>query len=120
MRDGSEFIKCYRCGETKAADDFAWKRKERNQRDSFCRPCRAAYGRAHYQANKARYIEQAAARSRIVRLERTRFLLEYFALHPCVDCGESDAVVLEFDHLGDKSFNIGGSLIDRSLASILA
>jgi hypothetical protein len=27
--------KCYRCGETKPAEDFAWKRKAKGQRDSF-------------------------------------------------------------------------------------
>lgn len=30
--------------------------------------------------------------------------------HPCVDCGETDPVVLEFDHRSDKSDNIGSML----------
>ena len=67
-----------------------------------------------------RYIDQAHARKRALALERTRYLLSYFAGHPCVACGEADPVVLEFDHLGDKSFNIGRSPADRNWASILA
>jgi hypothetical protein len=120
MRDGAANQKCYRCGEVKPAEDFNWRRKAVNQRDSFCRPCRSVYHHEHYVANRQRYIAQAAERKWRVRLERTEYLLEYFRDHPCRDCGESDPVVLEFDHLGDKSFNVTQKLEDRNWQVILA
>ena len=85
----------------------------------MCRPCHADYHREHYLANKQRYIEHAAASKRRLRRERTLYLIEYFKSHPCVDCGETDPLVLEFDHLGDKEFEISQALIDRSWQSIL-
>lgn len=40
-------------------------------------------------------------------------MLAYLSAHPCVDCGESDPVVLEFDHVrGEKCHNIGHMLAD--------
>ena len=111
--------RCGRCGEMKPLKDFAWRRKAKGQRHNYCRPCHADYHREHYLANKERYIAQAAARSQKLYLERTKYLIEYFASHPCVDCGETDPVVLEFDHLGDKEFNIGQGLPYRNWQRIL-
>jgi hypothetical protein len=113
--------RCGQCGEFKPLSEFAWRRKRRSQHDNMCRPCRSAYHREHYLANKQRYIDQAQARKQALRLERTTYLLEYFSSHPCTDCGETDPVVLEFDHLDAeaKSFDIGQSLPYRNWRSIL-
>ena len=112
--------RCGRCGETKPAESFNWRRKERGQRDNMCRPCRAMYKHEHYSANKLRYIAQAAESKRRLRLQRTAWLLDYFASHPCCDCGESDPVVLDFDHRGDKTFEIAAALTYKRWDVILA
>lgn len=51
----------------------------------------------------ARAADQAARR-RKARL----YARQYLKLHPCVDCGERDVRVLEFDHIDpkEKKFNI--------------
>jgi hypothetical protein len=64
-------------------------------------------------------VRQARERKRILARERTTYLIDYFRSHPCVDCGERDPVVLEFDHLAEKLFDIGQALPYRSWQSIL-
>ena len=117
-----ELRRCGRCGERKPVTDFAWRRKTKGQRHNMCRPCHAAYHREHYLANKHRYIKRARAQKELRRIERTLFLLEYFARHSCVDCGESDPVVLDFDHVdgkGEKAFEVARNFAERRWQDVL-
>ena len=103
----------------KSADAFAWRRQEKGQRDNLCRPCRSLYKQEHYAANRQRYIDNVRARKQFVIRARMALLLEFLAHHPCTDCGETDPIVLEFDHLADKSFSISRGVRDRNWESVL-
>jgi hypothetical protein len=110
---------CGRCRKVMPLSDFAWRRKARGQRDNYCRACRAAYKQEHYAAHRERYIANAIRRKRALIAERTAYLIEFFRKWPCVDCGEADPLVLEFDHLGHKNFNIARGLPNRNWQSVL-
>ncbi len=68
---------------------------------------RKAYHAAWYARNKASVIARSARNGARRRKDIVRFLAEYLSSHPCIDCGESDIVVLDFDHItGIKTVNL--------------
>ena len=74
------------------------KDRARGTRRSYCRDCCRLHGKEHYQMNKEAYHERAR-RTRVRLREICRVTAyEYLLTHPCVDCAETDPVVLDFDH----------------------
>jgi len=103
---------CPRCGQTLELAAFNFKHRATGRRQPYCRACSRLYIREHYERNKPYYIEKAVRRNRIQRRELMDRVLEYLLAHPCVDCGESDPVVLDFDHLdrSTKRWNIAARI----------
>lgn len=63
--------------------------------------------RRYYEANRDAVKAKSKAVSKRTRTIVYAWLLEYLESHPCIDCGETNPVVLEFDHIGEKEFSIG-------------
>ena len=90
---------CTICKKEKELDQFNFKNKSRGWLSSYCRECQNRMSADHYRNNKAQYI----ANNKAGRTRNVKKMVEYLSAHPCVDCGEADPIVLEFDHLRDKS-----------------
>ena len=90
---------CLRCDLWKPVEEFPYKNRRRATRQSYCRDCCRIYGREHYRLNRSAYL--AKARKRRVRYRNLcqLFAYDYLMEHPCVDCGETNPVVLDFDHM---------------------
>jgi hypothetical protein len=90
----------------KSHAEFPPVRRGEAKLQSWCRACfaqnNARYYRENHDAQKARLLQNSAARQRENQARMIAYLLE----HPCVDCGEIDITVLEFDHLRDKTKDI--------------
>lgn len=74
---------------------------------------RRAYDRAYY-ARQPEEVKKRKQELQNIRREACRQVIhEYKLEHPCVDCGEPDPIVLDFDHLpnSDKEFNISDAII---------
>ena len=100
--------KCGMCGRNRLLKFFAIRIAATGLRQSWCKSCRAIYDQNRYdQRERTRGCEK----SRLVRERNRAFMREFLGAHPCVDCGESDWVVLEFDHVaGTKSFDISNAV----------
>jgi hypothetical protein len=68
--------------------------------------CKKTYNVTYYTETKDRHNPGRAERLQRVRREAREHVFEYLSAHPCVDCGETDVVVLDFDHQGDKTEEI--------------
>ena len=92
---------CSNCAEIKPLDDFASK-------SSRCKPCHRLYTREHYQNNKTYYVDKARRNEHKYSLPIKEHIWNFLLKNPCVTCGETDPVVLEFDHIdpSQKSFSI--------------
>lgn len=75
-----------------------------------------AYGRQHYLDNKELYLSRSSENRKIQIEDRRRRVREYLLTHPCVDCGEADPIVLDFDHVDHtlKTANISKMVRDRA------
>jgi hypothetical protein len=104
--------RCCRCRNDLPLGDFSKHRG--NSLQGMCRPCNREYQREHYQRNREAYLTYAVAWRDARREENVASLVEYFATHPCVDCGESDPLVLHFDHQGGKVVEVS-NLVYRGL-----
>jgi len=89
---------CGVCQEEKPTDDFYKFKDSRNKNGKgiylkyLCKEC-----------DKKNGLKQKTKS----RQRKREFLWEYKKTHPCVDCSESNPIVLQFDHVrGDKHMNI--------------
>lgn len=99
-------VVCKRCRRALPVAEFAWRSVDRGLRQPWCRPCHNAQKRKHYDLNGPRERARTLARHHRLVAENAPRLRQYLVEHPCVDCGESDPLVLEFDHIRDKRIEV--------------
>lgn len=109
---GEPLKRCGHCGEWKPRSEFHKHRGTADGLQRNCKPCNIEIAKQFHAQNLEHCRERISKRSRLLRQENFVRLVEYLLEHPCTDCGETDPVVLEFDHLRDKEANVS-ALIHR-------
>lgn len=123
MRTHSDgVLRCSACHLELPTACFSYTDQLRGTLNSYCRTCHAGYRHGHYLANKADYVRRAIAQVRQRRIVNRREVMRYLRTHPCVDCGISNLVVLEFDHRDPdlKLMDVGTMMISRRWPRVLA
>src|SRR5690242_6245481 len=107
---------CSKCGLVLPKSAFAQRSKDGATCNSYCRSCQREYYRLHYRQNSEHHNRRRMINAARQRARNRKALVELLRLHRCVDCGEGDPRVLEFDHVrGPKCGNIG-DLVARPAA----
>lgn len=94
--------KCSKCKEEKNFTEFYKNSSRKNGINDYCKKCNTLWGRERYLRNKTYYNNK----NKEVRTRNQKFMIDFLEQNPCVDCGEKDIIVLDFDHLSNKENTI--------------
>lgn len=110
-------LRCSTCGLLRPLSEYPRRADRPSGRGTICLPCGRAYQREHYARNKPYYLDKAHLANKRQRARAADRLIEYLASHACVDCGEHDIRVLQFDHVDPslKTANVA-DLVRRGAA----
>lgn len=100
---------CWKCKETKELTKFYPNKTRKDKVQSQCKICQAVYFQEWLITNKQNHQKNTAKRKQKLVKENREKVIDYLKNNPCISCGESDIVVLEFDHRdrNTKEFDIG-------------
>lgn len=106
---------CTRCKIKKPLDDFRKRSAVSHGHSSWCKSCFNEYDRERYRNSEKERLRKKKNQSSVISKSK-EYIWEYLNNNPCVECGESDPIVLEFDHIDSKlKFNNVSELMKYSV-----
>ncbi len=86
---------------------FSFRYKKEGKYNSWCKQCVNNHGRNRWNNSLSEeYKIRKNEKTKILKDTLRNLVYEYLLEHPCVVCGESDPVVLDFDHINNKHSDI--------------
>lgn len=94
-------------GDPQPLDRFNKNSTRKDGHQSHCRECGKKHAKKYFNDHKLTMTRMIHAKRKERIRDNQRLIVEYLVNHPCVDCGEADILVLDFDHvMGKKTNNI--------------
>lgn len=115
--------RCPTCQQVLPLASFS-KAVKRRSGGSYCKNCQSEYNKEYYKRNRRIQIHRSRMNITRYRQRNRESVAKYLSRNPCVDCGEGDLRVLEFDHVrGRKDGNVSalvrtGAPLERILSEI--
>lgn len=97
--------RCPRCCLVLDESEFNWKVTGKYLA-AYCKKCSREYIKSHYDRHVEYYVAKAKRSNQRHREKLFKYVGLFLQMHSCVDCGEKDILVLEFDHR-DRSEKFG-------------
>lgn len=83
-----------------------------------CRSCNREYQRKWFNENKETQRKRVGRNNKIYQERNARYIFEFLKQNPCVECGEDDPLVLQFDHQDPTNKKAGVSKLIMSSNSL--
>jgi len=99
---------CSRCKQNRADATKFW-----------CRPCKQEYDREYWAKTKDVRNTSKRLNQSNIRDRNRQYIWNYLIYHPCIDCGNTNPIVLQFDHFENKVSNVA-DLTSASLETLQA
>jgi hypothetical protein len=95
------------CPKCNKDNDFRPNKKRANGLQAYCVQCDKEYQHAWYLKNKDKAKARAKKHNAVNRNRNQPLIWKYLEDKSCKDCGNTNRIVLEFDHIiGNKEHNI--------------
>lgn len=107
---------CYRCCEIKQPEDMQTKGVYKKKVMGVCKECWEKY---YKQFTSDPELKRRKKEKQSI--QKRKFIIQYFHSNPCVDCGETNILVLQFDHLNpeEKKYEISTILSNNYSLKLL-
>lgn len=94
--------KCCICKEEKILEEFNKNSYKKDGLQSACKSCNKDRSKAYYKNRTDHHRAVVKIQKLTIRKRNTQYVWDYLLQHPCIDCGATNPVVLEFDHVRGK------------------